>query len=205
MTEVTVSKLKIESKGITLVGQSIAGIRSCIAVPELDICFDCGVCTNASVSQSIVLISHGHADHIGALHEHAFARTMNNVSNPTYIMPKNCVDAFNIAHTAFKCMNRDVDPNIVHPWMTRQYKILSESKNTINNLIIESYPTIHGVPSQAFVISKQITKLKPEYVGIDHKTLGSYVKNGLEIKETKNQSIIACGGDTIIDGILQHK
>ena len=48
-------------------GISVAGEETVVQVPELDINFDMGQCTRASLSSDTVLLSHAHMDHLGAL------------------------------------------------------------------------------------------------------------------------------------------
>ena len=48
-------------------GISVAGEQTVVQVPELDVCFDMGQCTRASLSASVIALSHAHMDHIGGL------------------------------------------------------------------------------------------------------------------------------------------
>ena len=64
--EVVLNEKKNEK--FTLIGQSIAGTRTSIVIPELGICLDYGFCSLIGTQQQMVLITHGHADHVGSLH-----------------------------------------------------------------------------------------------------------------------------------------
>ena len=46
-------------------GVSVAGIETCIEVPSLRVVLDMGRCTRAAVQHPVVLVSHGHLDHMG--------------------------------------------------------------------------------------------------------------------------------------------
>ena len=83
--EVVLNEKKNEK--FTLIGQSIAGTRTSIIIPELGLCFDYGFCSLVGTQQSMVLVTHGHADHMGSLHSHAFERRMHKMDCPTYLMP----------------------------------------------------------------------------------------------------------------------
>jgi ribonuclease Z len=48
-------------------GFSIAGEGTVVQVPELDICFDIGMCPRMVLPSPTLAISHGHMDHVGAL------------------------------------------------------------------------------------------------------------------------------------------
>jgi hypothetical protein len=83
--EVDVPRLNLPLVNFHLVGQSVAGRRTTITIPELQITFDLGLATEASITTPFVAISHGHSDHIGSLHLHAFQRRMLRLSEPTYL------------------------------------------------------------------------------------------------------------------------
>src|SRR5215217_4262932 len=51
----------------TLRGVSVGGVYTSIAVPELGIVFDAGTSPRSTSAMDTILLSHGHADHIGAL------------------------------------------------------------------------------------------------------------------------------------------
>src|SRR4051794_25513361 len=68
-------------------GHSVAGIETCIEVPSLGLLLDLGRCSKTAVTQPVVLISHGHLDHIGAVVQHAAGRAMLNMSVGTSLVP----------------------------------------------------------------------------------------------------------------------
>ena len=46
---------------------TVAGEATAIQVPELDVCFDIGICTRAALSSPTIALSHAHMDHLGGL------------------------------------------------------------------------------------------------------------------------------------------
>jgi ribonuclease Z len=206
--EIKVQELTIKPSSydsITLYGQSLAGNRTCIAIPKLNLCFDIGFLSDIATNQEFVLISHGHADHIGCLHLHAFSRRMHCMATPTYYMPESSINDFNIAHDAYKRLNRHTDH---HQFLTRQYNLnpikYLEQYNLNNNMFFKAYPTVHGVDSQGYCIFKKISKLKDIYKGKSSKEIGQIRKDGNEVSEITELNLIAFSGDTTINGILQH-
>ena len=77
--------------GLSIVGSSISGHWSCIAIPSMSIAFDMGWIFAESLACDTVLITHGHSDHISALPQHARIRTMRGDKRATYIMPTECI------------------------------------------------------------------------------------------------------------------
>ena len=51
----------------TIRGVSVGGVYTSLAVPELGVVFDAGISPRSSAGIDTLLLSHGHADHIGAL------------------------------------------------------------------------------------------------------------------------------------------
>ena len=70
--------------------------------------------------------------------------------------------------------------------------------------MVRAYKTIHGVPSQAYVISRIKKQLREEYHELEGKEIGALVKQGIEVNVEKEDAILAYTGDTTIEGILQH-
>ena len=62
--------------GLTLRGVSRGGVETCLMVKELRVMFDVGMCPPGSQSYDHVLVSHGHADHLGGVHYLASLRSM---------------------------------------------------------------------------------------------------------------------------------
>jgi ribonuclease BN (tRNA processing enzyme) len=60
-------ELELARRGFTLHGTSVAARATAFAVPELGVALDVGRLTPAIAEQPVVLISHGHMDHISGL------------------------------------------------------------------------------------------------------------------------------------------
>ncbi|HET7540977.1 MAG TPA: MBL fold metallo-hydrolase, partial [Polyangiaceae bacterium] len=68
-------------------GSSVAGVETCIEVPSLRLVLDMGRCTRTAVQYPLVLLSHGHLDHMGAVAQHAARRAMMHMGESTYVAP----------------------------------------------------------------------------------------------------------------------
>jgi hypothetical protein len=72
---------------ISLLGFSTAGIETAIEVPSLGLVLDLGRCSRTAVNQPLVLVSHRHLDHVGAVVQHAARRAMMNMGESVYVVP----------------------------------------------------------------------------------------------------------------------
>eukprot|EP01108_Squamamoeba_japonica_P001520 TRINITY_DN1649_c0_g5_i1.p1 TRINITY_DN1649_c0_g5~~TRINITY_DN1649_c0_g5_i1.p1 ORF type:complete len:366 (+),score=102.82 TRINITY_DN1649_c0_g5_i1:109-1098(+) len=94
MSSSAVHVIELSDQLGSLFAQSTAGHWSSYALPRLNIAFDCGTLFQANLASPVVAISHGHADHIGALAQHARVRGMTSSTRETYVMPRTCVEPF---------------------------------------------------------------------------------------------------------------
>ena len=58
----------IEIDDLEIIGYSVAGEETVVAVPQLDVCFDIGKAPDQAISINHVLLTHGHMDHAGSLY-----------------------------------------------------------------------------------------------------------------------------------------
>jgi ribonuclease Z len=63
----TPPELEARLGAVTLRGTSVAARATAFAVPELGVCLDIGRLTEALVAQPVVLLSHGHLDHLSGI------------------------------------------------------------------------------------------------------------------------------------------
>ena len=196
---------------LTLIGQSIAGCRSCITIPEFGMVFDYGLNPLVATLQPMVAITHGHADHMGALHFHAFERRMHRMGDPTYLMPLECMENFNAAYESYKKLNRHGKI-----FVSKTYMIEPINRRELNNdlskqvaikapkgkYIVKAFATPHTVPSVGYIVYDVRKKLLPQYQSLTGKEIGKLVKTGVEVSKTVEIPIFGYTGDTKIEGIL---
>ena len=69
-------------------GVSIGGQETCLILPRFKCCFDIGRCPQRAVTACpVVLLTHGHLDHVGGLPQHAASRQLLRLAPPKYICP----------------------------------------------------------------------------------------------------------------------
>ena len=60
---------RIEIDDLEIIGYSVAGEETVVAVPQLDVCFDIGKAPDQLIHINNVLLTHGHMDHAGGTAE----------------------------------------------------------------------------------------------------------------------------------------
>src|ERR1043165_3125871 len=88
-------------------GISVGGIYTALAVPELGVLFDAGASPRSAAGIDTILLSHGHADHIGALPALLGIRGLTAKPRPPrVIMPAEIVDDLTAALAALSRLQR---------------------------------------------------------------------------------------------------
>lgn len=208
--------MKIKIKDFTFVGESRSSLYTSIAIPELSICFDMGYIHEAGLNQAVVLVSHGHGDHIGALQQHCAIRRLRGMSEPVYIMPEPCIKPFLALYNSFRALNSGLSepqslpqslPQSSHFSVSSEGLYLKNFKITTFAMIHHSNP--HGIkleiPTYGYVVSEFRKKLKSEFQNIPKKELGQLAKSNTLIQDSVEYPLVGFTGDTIIEGLLQHQ
>ena len=77
--------LNIDS--LDIIGYSVAGEETVVAVPSLDVCIDIGKCPDKALSVNHVLLSHGHMDHDAGIAYYCSQRDFREMAAGTLLVP----------------------------------------------------------------------------------------------------------------------
>ena len=217
----TYIKLHVGSHAYTLRGYSRAGLRTCICIDELNVVFDMGYANERAFSFDNKLISHGHNDHIGALHIDHCARKLNNITKKKlFIMPKQCIRPFRIIASAvsemncgkpgdnFKFFDSLVLTDLIEAeFCENEYYNLIGSSKIESEYWVKSFVMDHKIKSYGYIVYRKSRKLKSEYTGLTGREI-------VELKKTIGESnlttdifthVVGYTGDTSINGIISHE
>jgi ribonuclease Z len=181
---------------------SKAGIASCIKVEGTTksekILLDCGLLDEACISVPLVLITHGHTDHIGACISHARARSLG-MSPATYVVPPSLMEPLLNAQKAFEAMNDNGPiPMIITPLSPHESMMWGKSVK------IMPFETIHRTASQGYAIFNVAPgQLLPQYRNLKRSELESIKSSGTKIYSEQLEVLdIVYTGDTTFAAFL---
>lgn len=173
-------------------GQAVSGIGSAIALPDLRICLDIGVLTEASRQCRTVLITHGHIDHLGCIIQHAHVRTMMGMKKSRYVVPPHLIEPIHAMFEAWRLIQEDSE--------RAEYELIpvapGETRDLGKNLSVRAFATHHRIESQGYFILQNRRRLKKAYEGLTGPEIGDIARTGVSVNEFFTVPVAAYTGDT---------
>lgn len=183
----------VDLAGLEVRGTSVGGIATCLEVPEWRLTFDLGRASASAVSCSTVLFTHSHADHMGAVAQHAALRALQHMSPPVYVVPRVDAEAFRDLFAAWRRLDRSELPHrVVELAAGEEYAVGRD-------LVACPFPSPHRAPCQGYVIHRERRKLLPRYAGLAGAELARLRREGTAIDAPLRTAELAFTGDTTIE------
>jgi ribonuclease Z len=165
---------QIKINDLDIIGYSVAGEETVVAIPQLDVCFDIGKAPDQVISINNVLLTHGHMDHAAGFAYYLSQRNFCGQPPGTVLAPKNLIKPMQQIINAWgKLDGNPIPGNLIPVKPGDEYHIKP-------NLIARVFPTKHSPGSVGFTIIEQRKKLKPEFARL----------TGPQLVELKNQGTI---------------
>ena len=171
-------------------GFSIAGEATVVQVPELDVCFDMGMCPRAVLPSKFVAVTHGHMDHVGSLGYYCSQRRFQGMGSGTIVCHKGLAPAIRKMMAGFAELEGQSTP----------YELIAlgqeEEIEIKNNILLRLWETEHAEHSAGYTIIERRSKLKPEFTDFPQEKLRELKDRGVEITRTLHVPLVAFIGDT---------
>jgi len=188
MASHNLAHIKIDEMDI--IGYSVAGEETVVALPQLDVCFDVGKAPDQIIPINNVLLTHGHMDHAAGIAYYLSQRNFCGISAGTILAPDNLLPPMKQIIDAWSKLDGNIIPaNLVGVKPGDEYKIKP-------NLIARIFPTKHSKGSVGFSVIEKRKKLKPEYTGLTGPQIVELKKQGIEIDYPLEFPIVTYLGDT---------
>lgn len=183
----------VTAGALTVRGLSVGGVYTSLAVPELGLLFDAGASPRSSCAIDTILLSHGHADHVGALPALLGIRALSGKTRPPrVVMPAEIVDDLTAALAALSRLQRF--PLAIEAIGMRPGDELALR----GDLRVRAVRTFHPVPSLAYLIIRQISKLRPELHGLPGPEIAARRRAGEPVTDSEDRLELAYATDTLV-------
>jgi ribonuclease Z len=180
----------ITIEGTEIIGYSIGGEETVVAMPQLDICFDIGKAPDQVIHINNVLLTHGHIDHAAGLAYYLSHRNFCGQSAGTVYAPENLIGSIKqLLNVWGKMDGSQVPANLIGVKAGDEYQIKP-------NLFARIFPTKHSQGSVGFSIIEKRKKLKDEFTGLSGPQIVELKKQGIEIDYPLEIPMVSYLGDT---------
>ncbi len=180
----------IKIDDLEIIGYSVAGEETVVAVPQLDVCFDVGKAPDQIIPINHILLTHGHMDHAAGIAYYLSQRNFCGISTGTILAPKNLLPPMKEIINAWSRLDGNKIPaNLVGVKPGDEYRIKP-------NLFTRVFPTKHSRGSVGYTVIEKRKKLKPEYKGLTGPQIVELKKQGVEIDYPLEIPIVTYLGDT---------
>jgi ribonuclease Z len=182
------AQIKIDN--LEIIGYSVAGEETVVAMPQLDVCFDIGKAPDQIIPINNILLTHGHMDHAAGLAYYLSHRNFCGMSPGTILAPPNLLQPIKEIINAWGRLDGNKVPaNLVGVKAGDEYQIKP-------NLIARVFPTKHSKGSVGFSVIEKRKKLKPEYNKLTGPQIVELKKQGIEIDNPMEIPIVSYIGDS---------
>ncbi len=180
----------------TVRGISVGGVYTSLSIPELGLLFDVGASPRSFGGIDIVALSHGHADHVGALPALLGLRGLTGKTRPPrVIMPREIVDDLCAALASLSKLQR-FELQIEAIGM-----VAGDEVELRGDLRLRAIQTFHPVPSLGYIVVRRIARLRADLKGLTGPEIAARRRAGEEVSEYDDRLELAYATDTLISAL----
>ena len=181
---------KVQIDDLEVIGYSVAGEETVVAIPQLDVCFDIGKAPDQVISINNVLLTHGHMDHAAGLAYYLSHRNFCGHSPGTVLAPENLLRPIGQIIDAWGRLDGNTVPaNLVGVKAGDEYQIKP-------NLIARAFPTNHTAGSVGYTVLEKRKKIKAEYAKLNGPQIVELKRQGVAIDNPLEIPLVTYLGDT---------
>lgn len=173
-----------------VVGYSMAGEETTVALPELNVCFDAGRAPREMVPIDTLCVSHGHMDHAAGIPYYLSQRAFMGAAPGRVILHRRLVPHVEALMDCWSRIEGHPSPGDILGLSD------GEELPLRRNVSIRAFDVRHGAAALGFAIIERRHKLKPELADRSGPQLVELKKQGVAIENTVEVPLVAYVGDT---------
>jgi len=182
----------------TIVGLSVGGVYTSLMVKELGLLFDVGIPARSLAGARHVFVSHGHADHSGALLGLLGLRGLMHLPAPSVFLP---AEISSDVEQALSLMSRAQR----RPLGIQAHPMRPGDEHELNpSLRVRAFRTHHTGPSLGYQFFARVPKLKDEYHGLTGREIAERKGRGEDLFRFEERLELAYATDTLIRVLETH-
>jgi ribonuclease Z len=180
-----------------IIGYSVAGEESVIAVPQLDVCFDAGKAPQQIIPINHMLLTHGHMDHSAGIAYYLSQRNFCSLPAGTLLAPEPLTGYIKTILEAWGQLDGNPIPvNLVSVRAGDEYQIKP-------NLFTRVFSTRHSRGSVGYTVIERRKKLKAEYLKLSGPEIVQLKERGIVIDYPVELPLVSYLGDTQFDQFVE--
>ncbi|MEM9188654.1 MAG: MBL fold metallo-hydrolase [Myxococcota bacterium] len=183
----------VKAGDYTIRGLSVGGVYTSLYVKELDSVLDVGLAPRSFGAAERIFLSHGHADHVGALTTLLGMRAlMGKHTPPRLFVPEEIADPLYEGLLAMSRLQRYDLTVELQPMKPGQEETIRP------DMMVRAFRTHHPVPSVGYQFFRRVSKLREEFKTLPGAEIGKLRKTGADIFDVEDRLELAYATDTLI-------
>ncbi len=183
--------VSVQAGPYTVRGVSLGGVYTSLQVPELGVVFDAGIPHRAFAATDHLFLSHGHADHAGALFALLGIRGLMGKGPPNLYFPKAIEEPLLESLRVQSTMQRYDLAVVPHPMSPGDVRELR------SDLHVRAFRTHHVVPSLGYELYRPVLRLRAEHRALPPQEIARRRKAGEDLFDRAEQLLFGYATDTL--------
>jgi len=188
-----------EHKGLKVLYKSTGGIETSIILPDHNIAFDFGKCSDELVEIPNIFLTHGHLDHSAGLPYYFSQRSLKNHGPGKVYVPENIHEPL----TKICKLWQEIEE---FDYSIDLFPVKENDRVHLKNgYYVLTGPAFHRIKTYSYILMHKVQKLKPEYLNLSGSKIKKLKEENADIFMDVETPLFAYTGDTTIESIQQSK